>query len=112
MFTVNRIFEVSQALEISYFNSFSIPYTFNINQRQLIITVHNSSNINQVNQGVIIPFSNYGISGELEYFQKTIYTGNQLLQINPIDDFKLKFRPYRNGEYFITIDEVITDLIG
>ena len=107
MIQTNRIFEVSQALEIDYYGSFIIPFTFSQEQRQLIVTITNASNYNQQKMGEIIPFTEYGIGGQLDYFQKSIYAGNNYLETSAIDDYKLKFKPYKNGNYFITIDEII-----
>jgi hypothetical protein len=107
MITTNRLFEISQAVNVALFNDFIIPFDFAQNQSKLIITITNTSNYNQVRMGDIIPFSEYNINGELDYFQQTIYSGNSYLEVNAIDDFKLKFRAYRNGNYFITIDEII-----
>lgn len=110
MINSNNLFQVNVALKINYYEDFIIPYSFNSFQKNLIVTIFNSDNINQKYQGLIIPFSEYDINGQLEYFGKEIYTGNTLLQVNTTEPFKLKFRPNRNGLYFISIDEITSNI--
>lgn len=116
MIETNRLFETTKGLLINYFQDYIIPYSFSQTQNNLIVSIFNTSNLNQIFQGYLMPFSEYSTNGKLEYFCKSINVGNQLVSINPIDDFKLKFRPNRNGDYLITIDEILninnnTDLI-
>ena len=104
-FTINNLFQISQALEVSRFNDYIIPFTFS--QGSLVISIFNSSNINQVYQGSIIPFSVIGNDQHLHYSFNDIYVGNQALNIKKIEEnYQLKFRPNRNGLYFIRIDEL------